>query len=108
MLKLYDGKIYNIQCNTMTRGDLIHFFLDGDGMNLDSKIAFYEGEELKGVACYQDILYRRELCEKLFRHSRHVFTEVLEYISSMVKPENDKNICSVGGGRRGKMLSSIG
>ena len=72
MIKVYNGDAYAVQADEYDRNTCLQFFLSG---HKDEYILIYRGGRPVKVLSYYDVLYRREVPEKVLHMSTEVFAE---------------------------------
>lgn len=79
MIKVYNGDAYGIQEDDYDRNRSLQFFLNG---HKNEYILIYRGDRLLKVLSYYDVLYRREVPEKVLHLGPDVFAEARELFFS--------------------------
>lgn len=95
MIKAYNGDAYAVQEGEYDRNRSLRFFLSG---HKDEYILIYRGERPVKVLSYYDVLYNREVPEKILYLNPNVFAEARELFFSFKNPEDRWNravaVCS--------------
>lgn len=102
MIRVYNGDAYAVQEEAYDRSRSLQFFLNG---HKDEYILIYRGDRPVKVLSYYDVLYNREVPEKVLHLNSEVFAEARELFFSFPNPEDRWNravmVCSPQGGESG-------
>ncbi|MCI9213460.1 MAG: hypothetical protein HFH17_10615 [Ruminococcus sp.] len=95
MIRVYNGDAYGVQEEEYDRNQSLQFFLNG---HKNEYILIYRGDRLLKVLSYYDVLYRREVPEKVLYLNRDLFQEARELFFSYEKADDRWNravaVCS--------------
>ncbi len=95
MIKVYNGDAYAVQEEEYDRNQSLRFFMDG---HRDEYIMLYRGDELIKVLSYYDVLYHRDVPEKVLYMGQDVFSEARKLFFFYEKEEDRWNravaVCS--------------
>ena len=95
MIKVYNGDAYGVQEEDYDRSRSLQFFLNG---HKNEYILIYRGDRLLKVLSYYDVLYSREVPEKVLYLSTDVFSEARELFFSYKNADDRWNravaVCS--------------
>ena len=72
MIKVYNGDAYAVQEDEYDRSTSLQFFLSG---HKNEYILIYRGDQLLKVLSYYDVLYCREVPERVLNLNQNVFEE---------------------------------
>ncbi len=96
MIKVYNGDAYAVQEEEYDRNRSLQFFLGG---HKDEYILIYRGDRPIKVLSYYDVLYNREVPEKVLYLNPDIFAEARELFFSFKNPEDRWNraaaVCSL-------------
>lgn len=102
MIRVYNGDAYAVQEEAYDRSRSLQFFLNG---HKDEYILIYRGDRPVKVLSYYDVLYNREVPEKILYLNREVFAEARELFFSYKKADERWNravaVCSLPEGDEG-------
>ncbi len=88
MIKVYNGDAYAVQEEEYDRNRSLQFFLGG---HKDEYILIYRGDRPIKVLSYYDVLYNREVPEKVLYLNPDIFAEARELFFSFKNPEDRWN-----------------
>lgn len=95
MIKVYNGDAYGVQEEDYDRSRSLQFFLNG---HKNEYILIYRGDRLLKVLSYYDVLYSREVPEKVLYLNPDVFSEARELFFSYKNADDRWNravaVCS--------------
>ena len=95
MIRVYNGDAYGVQEEEYDRNQSLQFFLNG---HKNEYILIYRGDRLLKVLSYYDVLYRREVPEKVLYLNCDLFQEARELFFSYEKADDRWNravaVCS--------------
>ena len=95
MIKVYNGDAYGVQEEDYDRSRSLRFFLNG---HKNEYILIYRGDRLLKVLSYYDVLYSREVPEKVLYLNPDVFSEARELFFSYKNADDRWNravaVCS--------------
>lgn len=95
MIKVYNGDAYGVQEEDYDRSRSLQFFLNG---HKNEYILIYRGNRLLKVLSYYDVLYSREVPEKVLYLNPDVFSEARELFFSYKNADDRWNravaVCS--------------
>ena len=85
MIKVFNGDAFGIQEEEYDRNTLLQFFLDG---HREDFILVYRGEKLLKALSYYDILFNREVPEKVLYMNPNVFIQARDLIYAYGREED--------------------
>lgn len=84
MIKVYNGDAYAVQEDEYDRNRSLLFFLDG---HTEEYIMIYRGDRPIKVLSYHDVLYNREIPEKVLYMAPDIFSQAREIVFSCEKSD---------------------
>ena len=98
MIKVFTGDVYTIQESEYDRDMLLEFFLNG---HREEYLLLYSGDKLLKTLSYQDVLFQRDVPERVLSLGKDVFAEAREIFFSYESRKERRNravaVCSEQG-----------